>query len=285
MNADADAVDVDADTDDEAGPGDRDGDDDLRALARARQENTRLRARIAEMERAAQQAMSMRDAFLDSAAHDLRTPLHVLTLHLSSLTEAHGVEHVPDALKKRVAAMDRQVKHLVRLTDRLVDVTLLGEGRLPLQRRPVDLVEVARSSVGRLEDSLRWAGCDVNFDAPGSLVAEVDDVRIDEVVGNLLMNAAKYAPGSPVLVAVDKDHDSHGHARIAVIDRGPGVPPQLRTRIFEKFNRGLGAAGTSGLGLGLWIARQIVEAHGGTICVKDGPMGGAAFVVAIPVSA
>jgi signal transduction histidine kinase len=159
----------------------------------------------------------------------------------------------------------------------------LVNGRLPLQRRRLDVVTVAHAAVRRLDDTLRWAGCNVHLQMPPSLFAEADAVRLDEVMGNLLANAAKYAPGTPVTVAVDDvrigDAD---RVRIVVADRGPGVPHHLRDRIFEKFERGARPKGTSGLGLGLWISRQIVEAHGGTLVVEDVPQGGAAFVVALP---
>lgn len=253
-------------------PDDVDVDTLRRELAEVRREleTVREQARI---------AVEARDAFFDAAAHDLRTPLHVLTLQLSALRLGPSAQLVPEALRARVASMDLQVQHLVRLTDRLVDASMLVNGKLPLQRTPLDLVTVAHAAVRRLGDTLKWARCDVTLETPVSMFVDADAVRIDEVVGNLLVNAAKYAPGTPITVVVD---DADHYARITIADRGPGVPAHLRDRIFEKFERGERPDGTSGLGLGLWIARQIVEAHGGTIVVEDAPQGGAAFVVALP---
>ena len=249
------------------------------SAAQLRLEVARLRAELEATRLTASTANAARDAFFDAAAHELRTPLHVLTLQLSSLTAGPSAAHVPEQLRGKVASMDRQVKHLVHLTDRLVDVTLLSSGQLPLRRDRVDLVHLAHATVSRLTEQLSWAGCAIEVTAPATLFVDGDAVRLEEVVGNLLANAAKYAAGAPVTVAIDS---GPAHARIVVMDQGPGIPSHLRNRIFDKFDRGGGPSGTSGLGLGLWIARQIIEAHGGTLEVQDAPQGGAAFVVAIP---
>lgn len=244
-----------------------------------RREVERLRAEVDAAKASAAVANAACQAFFDAAAQSLRTPLHVLMLQLSSLISGPAAFDVPAPLRSKVASMDRQVQHLVRLTDRLVDVTLLESGHLPLRRSRLDLVHLASASVSRLQDDLRWAGCDVQVRAPSTLFVLGDPVRLDEVVGYLLANAAKYAAGAPVTVALDREQDV---ARVVVMDKGRGIPSHLRSRIFDKFDRGSEPTGTSGLGLGLWIARQIVEAHGGTINVEDAPHGGAAFVVAIP---
>jgi signal transduction histidine kinase len=255
-------------------------------IAELRHALTVARADLESLRAEARTATDVRDAFFDAAAHDLRTPLHVMTLQLSALTTGPAAQLVPEPLRARVASIDVQVQHLVRLTDRLVDASLLMNGRLPLRRSRLDLVSVTSAAVRRLDDTLRWAGCDVQMQAPTSLFIDADAVRLDEVVGNLLANAAKYAPGSAVTVAVDTaGAGGTSHARIVIADRGPGIPAHMRDRIFEKFERGDRPKGTSGLGLGLWIARQIVEAHGGTLVVEDVPQGGAAFVVELPASA
>lgn len=244
-----------------------------------RQELERLRAELAASELIASMATAACDAFFDSAAQSLRTPLHVLVLQLSSMISGPAALDVPEQLRSKIASMDRQVQHLVRLTDRLVDVTMLDSGQIPLRRSRLDLVHLATAAVTRLQDELRWAGCNVQVRAPSTLFVEGDPVRLDEVVGNLLANAAKYAAGAPVTVSLNSGQEL---ARVVVTDSGPGIPSHLRSRIFNKFDRGNRPTGTSGLGLGLWIARQIVEAHGGTIEVQDAPQGGAAFVVALP---
>jgi signal transduction histidine kinase len=244
-----------------------------------RREVARLRAELDAANETASVATAARDAFFDAAAHSLRTPLHVLMLQLSSLTSGPAAFDVPAELRPKVASMDRQVQHLARLTDRLVDVTTLENGHIPLRRSRLDLVRLATASVSRLQEELRWAGCAVQVRAPSTIFVEADPVRLDEVVGNLLANAATYAAGAPVTVAIERGQEL---ARVVVMDKGPGIASHLRSRIFDKFDRGNGPTGTSGLGLGLWMARKIVEAHGGTIEVEDAPQGGAAFVVAIP---
>ena len=244
-----------------------------------RRELERLRAELDAARVTASVANAACDAFFDAAAQSLRTPLHVLMLQLSSMISGPAAFDVPLQLRGKIASMDRQVQHLVCLTDRLVDVTMLESGHVPLRRSRLDLVHLANASVTRLQEELRWAGCAVQVRAPSTLFVEGDPVRLDEVVGNLLANAAKYAVGAPVTVELGLGQEL---ARVVVMDKGPGIPAHLRSRIFNKFDRGNAPTGTRGLGLGLWIARQIVEAHGGTIEVQDAPQGGAAFVVAIP---
>src|SRR5687768_5162745 len=135
------------------------------ATARAELESVRAQART---------ATEVRDAFFDAAAHDLRTPLHVMTLQLSALTSGPASQLVPETLRARMTAMELQVQHLVRLTDRLVDASLLMNGRLPLRRSRLDLVSVTHAAVRRLDETLRWAGCDVQMQAPTALFVDAD---------------------------------------------------------------------------------------------------------------
>lgn len=231
-----------------------------------------LRARL-------ERAIAVRDEFFEAAAHDLRTPLTTLTLQVASLLEGPLATTLSEGARRRLLSAQRQVLHLTRLTERLTDVVrLAASDSLPLKMSPVDLHEVVRHAAARFEDELRWAGCTVATSCAGVVPVVVDSIRIDEVVGNLLTNAGKYAPGRHIQIDV-----SHrlGRGTVCVVDRGPGIPADMKQRIFEKFERA-GGREITGLGLGLWISRRIVEAHGGSLTVEDTPGGGSTFVVELP---
>jgi signal transduction histidine kinase len=119
-------------------------------------------------------------------------------------------------------------------------------------------------------------------DAPPALPYVGDEFRLEQVITNLISNALRYAAGKPVSVTLSSDT---AEARICVRDRGPGIAPADQERIFEQFERGGSAAGVQGLGLGLYISREIVRAHGGRLLVESVPGEGAAFTVALPVAA
>jgi signal transduction histidine kinase len=234
-------------------------------------------ARDDDLDEEIAKAIRARDDFFDAAAHELRTPLATLRLQLSILLEGKGANAVPEHMRKRLIAMQRQVDHLVRLTARFTDVVQLEHSDVPLSLERVDLAAVVKNTAARLEDQLRWAGCPLVVDAePVEIVA--DSTRLDEVVSNLLTNAGKYASGQPVNVNVAAYRE---RATVCVIDRGPGIPADMKQAIFEKFTRGHEPR-ASGLGLGLWISKRIVEAHGGTLSVDDTPGGGVTFVMHLP---
>jgi signal transduction histidine kinase len=145
----------------------------------------------------------------------------------------------------------------------------------------VQVAEVAREALARMADQLASAGCEARLVCARSPTIRADRARLEQVLANLLGNAAKYAAGAPVVVTVDEDEAG---AVVSVADGGPGVAPADRERIFARFERVAAAAhrDVSGLGLGLFIAREIARAHGGDVAVDGGPGGGATFVVRLP---
>ena len=145
---------------------------------------------------------------------------------------------------------------------------------------PVDLVPLAREMLERLSGQLAQAGCQVRFDAPPSLFGVWDARRLEQVLTNLTSNAMKYAPGVPLQVRLAEAGDER--IRLEVRDFGPGVPQAQRDTIFDRFDRGIASRNAGGLGLGLFISRQIVSAHGGSIMVEGPPGGGARFVIVLP---
>jgi len=240
----------------------------------------------------AKRAIDIRDQFLSLASHELRTPLTSLTLHLSSLsrmTAGGAFAGLPgaDKLEGRVSRMERQAARLAALVEELLDVSRISTGRLGLDRRPMDLVEVVKEVLDRLGEEAQRAGSAIILHAPVAVTGTWDRNRLDQVITNLVGNAIKYAGGEPIDVGVHREHrdgDGAGTARVIVRDQGPGIGAADQRRIFERFERASPPA-LAGLGLGLWIARSIVEAHGGRIGVESAPGQGATFTVELPVAA
>lgn len=173
-----------------------------------------------------------------------------------------------------------QSSRLARLLSQLLDVTRLEAGRLTLERQSVDLSELADEMV---TNARGWSDRHVvSLSAPPSLNVLLDPMRIEQVLTNLLSNAIKYSPdGGRIEVDVTRIADTE--AEIAVRDRGLGIPPEKRQQIFERFYQAHANGHRSGMGLGLYVSRQIVEQHEGDIRVEFPPDGGSRFVVRLPV--
>jgi two-component system OmpR family sensor kinase len=141
--------------------------------------------------------------------------------------------------------------------------------------------ELVRGVVDLMRESARQSGCVLSFDSPGALHGRWDRMRVEQVVTNLVANALKFGSHKPVEVEVMPQGAA---ARISVRDHGVGIEPQFQRRIFGRFERGVSARHFGGMGLGLWVAKQIVDAHGGTISVESTPGAGATFVVMLPLA-
>jgi signal transduction histidine kinase len=227
----------------------------------------------------AKRAVDERDAFFEAAAHDLRSPLTVIMLQLEAILFEQS--RLPERTVRQLNIVKAQVDHLARLAERLTDVIKIESGTLEVERERFDLAGVAAEIVERFEPQLRWVGCTLQLRAQKPVAIVADRLRIDEAVGNLVSNACKYAAGTPIDIDVER---SGGRAILCVADRGPGIPRELRSAVFEKFARGE-TGSVTGLGLGLWISRRIIEAHGGVLSVDERPGGGARFVVDLPAEA
>lgn len=232
---------------------------------------------------AAEEAVRARDRFLSIASHELRTPLNPLQIHVQLLLKCAREGRLDGPLAGRTVeileACDRQVKQFGRLVGDLLDVSRIVSGRLTLHPEPVDLGAAAVEVAARFQPELERAGCSLQIVRNGTAVGHWDRTRIEQVLANLLSNAAKYGKGKPVEVEVDAGATS---ARLRVRDHGIGVGPADRGRIFERFERAAHGYEYGGLGLGLFIIREIVTAHGGSVSVADVPGGGAEFTVELP---
>jgi PAS domain S-box-containing protein len=225
---------------------------------------------------AARAAVRVREDFLSVAGHELRTPLTSLKLQLQLLERARP----PNVGAPRLQAMGRQVERLESLVASLLDVGRLSEGRLSLELGEVELHALAREVLERLAEVFERAGCEVHLEAPESVHGRWDAQRLDQVLVNLLTNAAKYGAGRPVHVRVE---EIGAFARLTVRDEGIGITPEALPRLFGRFERAVSDRQYGGLGLGLYISRQLVEAMGGRVSVDSQLGEGATFTVELPL--
>jgi signal transduction histidine kinase len=168
------------------------------------------------------------------------------------------------------------------LVEELLDVSRLASGRLRVEPTEFDLSDLVREVASRLKPFLDAAGCALSVEARAPAVGSWDRLRVEQVIANLVSNALKYGPGSPVEMSVTCEAEC---ACLRVRDHGIGIAPQDQHRIFQRFERAVPMSHYSGFGLGLWIAREIVAAHGGSIDVDSEIGHGSIFTVRLPFRA
>jgi PAS domain S-box-containing protein len=233
----------------------------------------------------AREAVQLRDEFLGIASHELKTPLTPLRLKLQMLQrQMNGplLDGTPLPAERITESLDvalRQVRKLTDLVDNLLDVSRITAGRLRLEPEELDLSSVAAELLSRFAPSAAQLGCELELHAPAPVFGRWDRLRMEQVVTNLLSNALKYGPGRPVVVRVEEDGE---RARLTVKDHGIGIAEEDLGRIFERFERAVSDRHYGGLGLGLYITRQIVEAFGGTVRVASQPGQGSTFTLELP---
>jgi two-component system sensor histidine kinase KdpD len=243
----------------------------------------------AEAERAQVSAETerMRAALLSSVSHDLRTPLAVITGAISSLL--HGDRALDTETRSELLRTAYQeAERLNRLVGNLLDMTRLEAGAIQVRKEWQPLEEVVGAALTRLEgtpdDAAALREHPLTIDLPAELpLVPLDGVLIEQVLVNLLDNALKHTPdGTPITVRAWSEPN---HVVVEVADRGPGLPPDLKQQVFDKFTRGAAPSnGRESVGLGLAICRGMVEAHGGRIWVEPGASGGASFRFTLPLS-
>ncbi len=242
--------------------------------------NARLRAEIAERKR----AEALRDEFLSVAAHELKTPLTSLRGFAQLLLRQLDRDVAPDPVRMRQAlsAIDQQSAKLARLVGQLLDVSRIDAGQLVLERKVADVVGLVEDVV--TDARVNTFRHDFMVRAPSAALALVDPLRLEQVLRNLVDNAIKYSPdGGPIELEVSKDPGSG--VRVVVTDRGLGVPRKARPHIFERFHQAHAEHRLGGMGLGLYISRQIAELHAGTLVAEFPRAGGTRMVLTVPVGA
>lgn len=262
-----------------AAPGRRFGDGDLRQMQELARPAS-ISIENAQLYRASEEALHLRDEFLAVASHELRTPLTPLRLQLQWLQRVFRRDHL-DALSEHVTTSLRQVDRLTLLVEEMLDVARIKSGQLTVHREWVDLSEVVRKVVADYGVALRHAGCTLELNARAPVVGLWDRGRIEQVAVALLSNAMKY--GARRAIVVDVVAEGAG-ARLSVRDFGIGIAHADRERIFKQFERAVTVHHYGGLGLGLYIAYQIVVAHQGSIRVESEPGAGATFTVELPLA-
>jgi PAS domain S-box-containing protein len=247
-------------------------------------ERKRLEAR-ARLYRKAQEEVRERDEFLSIASHELRTPVTALKLQLQLFQRYVDRASVvlPREMHEKMEALERQIRRIALLVNELLDLSRLRLGKIELRREEFDLAELAREIIAQLQSEFDLAGSRVELRANGPVKGSWDRLRLGQVLTNLLANAVKFGKGKPILVVVESvEENGAALALLEVRDQGIGIAPEHQARVFDRFERAVPAEHFGGLGLGLYIARQIVEAHGGEIRVDSAPGAGSTFRVELP---
>jgi signal transduction histidine kinase len=258
---------------------------EMEALAAANREQQRLVQQLQCTQRELERAVRMRDDFMSMVSHELRTPLNTLFLETQvrklHLSKGNLAPFEADRLPALIERDQRQIRSMVRLIDDLLDVTRMRSGALSIEPKPIDLSALAQRVIESLAQQAEAAGCAITLDAPAGIDGTWDEFRIEQVLTNLLTNALRYGGGRPVAVTVTQAGDA---VRMSVRDQGIGIAPADQERIFEQFERTDDSRKHApGLGLGLFITRQIVRLHGGEITLESQPGEGALFCVSLPL--
>jgi len=230
-----------------------------------------------------QHALRMRDEFMSMVAHELRTPLNTLYLEAQmrrlQLERGNMAAFAPEQLERMVARDMRQIHAMVRLIDDMLDVSRIRSGKLSIRTGAVDLEALLQRIVGDLAQQAADVQSELRLLIVQPVAGTWDEFRIEQVIVNLLTNALRYGGGKPIDVRLHADSQC---ARIEIADQGPGIPEDVLPRIFEPFERGQMENVPKGLGLGLYISRQLAEAHGGTLTARSKPGEGSVFIFTLP---
>jgi signal transduction histidine kinase len=248
-----------------------------------------LRARrkqyeVRDLLQALESAVAQRDEFMSIASHELKTPLTSLKLQAQvgerSLARGDPAFQSPDNLRKLMRSTNKQLDRLSRLVEDMLDVSRVNTGKLTLAPERVDLSALVSDVLDRFESQLVEADCALTAEIEPDVIGLWDGYRIEQVASNLLSNVIKYGRGCPVRVSLSCEGKQ---VKLEVSDQGPGISMEDQRRIFDRFERAANAKHIGGLGLGLYISKQIVENHGGKIEVESVPGKGSTFRVLLPL--
>jgi signal transduction histidine kinase len=228
----------------------------------------------------------MRDEFMSLVAHELRTPLNTLFLETQmralQLKRGNLPAFEPEQMGKMISRDERQIKAMIRLIDDMLDVSRMKSGMLSIRPGSVELMTLLERVVSDLTLQASAAGSSIALAPRAPVSGWWDEFRIEQVIVNLLTNALRYGGGAKVEVSVI---DGDGKVRVDVRDHGRGIAPEDLERIFQPYERGARNGEPKGLGLGLYISRQLAMSHGGELTVDSRPGAGAVFSLVLPAMA
>ncbi len=226
------------------------------------------------------EAVRLRDEFLSVASHELKTPLTPLSLRLQFMRQQMETQPGYERMLKHLDAAGGQARRLTALVDSLLDATRITSGRLWLRREnEVNLAVIVRTVAASFETQAARVGSVLEIDAPAPVLGFWDVLRLEQVVTNLLSNALKFGAGRTIHLRVE---EREGLARLTVRDEGIGMDARMLARLFGRFERGVSDRHYGGLGLGLFITKEVVEALGGSVHAASEPGLGAIFTVELP---
>ena len=255
----------------------------LEALVRSRREQEVLLRELNATQGELERSLRMRDEFMSLVAHELRTPLNTLFLEtqMRSLQLKRGnlPAFNPEQMGNMIKRDERQIKSMIRLIDDMLDVSRMKSGTLSIRPGKVELMALLERVVNDLALAAAAAGCNLLLLPHAPVEGWWDEFRIEQVVVNLLTNALRYGGGGEVEVSV---HGEGCNVRIDVSDHGKGIAPDFIERIFEPYERGAKSGEPKGLGLGLYISRQLATSHGGQLTASSVPGQGATFSLSLP---
>jgi len=235
--------------------------------------------RLVRQEEELRQTVQVREVFISTASHELRTPITTLGLQTDILLRHQATAGFSDEVRRKLLVIRKQAHRLDQLINLLLDVSRVMAGRLVLSPEELDLVKVVTEAVDLVRDAADQAGCPLILRGDASVTGRWDRLRLGQVTTNLLSNAIKFGRGAPVEIEVTEAGD---RAQLVVTDHGVGVPLDAQERIFRRFERAAPDHHFPGLGLGLWISKEIVQACHGEIRVESQPGQGASFTVDLP---
>jgi signal transduction histidine kinase len=254
-------------------------------LERSRHEQEVLLRELNATQEELQRSLRMRDEFMSLVAHELRTPLNTLFLETQmrtlQLKRGNTDAFAPEQISAMTKRDERQIKAMIRLIDDMLDVSRMRSGKLSIRPAQVELTSLLERVVSDLSLQAAASGCSIRLAAHAPVSGCWDEFRIEQVIVNLLTNALRYGGGCTVEVSV---HVQGSAVRIDVLDKGKGIAIEDIERIFEPYERGARNGEPKGLGLGLYISRQLAVAHGGELMVSSTPGQGSTFSLMLPFS-
>jgi signal transduction histidine kinase len=250
------------------------------ALETEIEERKKAQQTLRERNRQLREAVTVRDEFMSIAAHELKTPVTSLRafaqLLLRDARRRRAIS--PERLESALNALESQTGKLQGLVEHLLDTAQIEAGKLQVEPIDTDLTALIHSILAPYQGASAHRFV---FDGPEHLTAKIDPGRLGQVISNLLDNAVKFSPENGTITLV-LEEDEEGGIQLSVTDQGIGIPPDQRTAVFNRFHQAHGAHHLSGIGLGLYITREIVELHGGFVRIEEPEHSGSRFVVTLP---